>query len=156
MDLRRTFLRTAHDLCGPEFARSRDAGAIDRAARLRRPGRLRHADPLRYAGPPACRSAGEFERSPARALGTPSPGCRDRGCRRATPPAGPRALQGVPRPEGGAGNASARRRRGCVIPPRGAPPLRKTRETMDKAFSPADIESRIYATWEAAGYFSPS
>jgi valyl-tRNA synthetase len=27
---------------------------------------------------------------------------------------------------------------------------------MDKAFSPADIESRIYATWEAAGYFAPS
>jgi len=26
---------------------------------------------------------------------------------------------------------------------------------MDKAFSPADIESRIYATWEAAGYFAP-
>ena len=27
---------------------------------------------------------------------------------------------------------------------------------MDKAFSPADIESRIYARWEAAGYFAPS
>ena len=27
---------------------------------------------------------------------------------------------------------------------------------MDKAFSPADIESRIYAHWEAAGYFAPS
>src|SRR5271167_2546209 len=27
---------------------------------------------------------------------------------------------------------------------------------MDKAYSPADIESRIYAHWEAAGYFSPS
>jgi valyl-tRNA synthetase len=27
---------------------------------------------------------------------------------------------------------------------------------MDKAFSPADIESRIYAQWEAAGYFAPS
>ncbi|MDP8985047.1 MAG: valine--tRNA ligase [Pseudomonadota bacterium] len=27
---------------------------------------------------------------------------------------------------------------------------------MDKAFSPADIESRIYAQWEAAGYFVPS
>jgi valyl-tRNA synthetase len=27
---------------------------------------------------------------------------------------------------------------------------------MDKAFSPADIESRIYARWEAAGYFVPS
>ncbi len=26
---------------------------------------------------------------------------------------------------------------------------------MDKAFSPADIESRIYAHWEARGYFSP-
>jgi valyl-tRNA synthetase len=26
---------------------------------------------------------------------------------------------------------------------------------MDKAFSPADIESRIYAHWEASGYFSP-
>jgi valyl-tRNA synthetase len=28
--------------------------------------------------------------------------------------------------------------------------------TMDKAFSPADIESRIYARWEASGYFVPS
>jgi valyl-tRNA synthetase len=28
--------------------------------------------------------------------------------------------------------------------------------TMDKAFSPADIESRIYARWEASGYFIPS
>ncbi len=27
---------------------------------------------------------------------------------------------------------------------------------MDKAFSPADIEARIYAHWEAAGYFVPS
>ena len=27
---------------------------------------------------------------------------------------------------------------------------------MDKAFSPSDIESRIYAQWESAGYFSPS
>ncbi|MEP6886463.1 MAG: class I tRNA ligase family protein, partial [Gammaproteobacteria bacterium] len=27
---------------------------------------------------------------------------------------------------------------------------------MDKAYSPADIESRIYAKWEAAGYFVPS
>src|SRR6266851_3101918 len=27
---------------------------------------------------------------------------------------------------------------------------------MDKAFSPSDIESRIYAQWEAAGYFAPS
>ena len=26
---------------------------------------------------------------------------------------------------------------------------------MDKAFSPADIESRIYAHWEASGYFAP-
>src|SRR5579863_4563152 len=30
------------------------------------------------------------------------------------------------------------------------------RMTMDKAFSPADIESRIYAHWEASGYFAPS
>ena len=27
---------------------------------------------------------------------------------------------------------------------------------MDKSFSPADIEPRIYAAWEAAGYFAPS
>ena len=27
---------------------------------------------------------------------------------------------------------------------------------MDKAFSPSDIESRIYAKWEASGYFAPS
>src|ERR1035441_2472860 len=27
---------------------------------------------------------------------------------------------------------------------------------MDKAFSPADIESRIYANWEARGDFAPS
>jgi valyl-tRNA synthetase len=27
---------------------------------------------------------------------------------------------------------------------------------MDKAFSPADIESRIYAEWESRGYFKPS
>jgi valyl-tRNA synthetase len=27
---------------------------------------------------------------------------------------------------------------------------------MDKAYSPADIESRIYAAWEARGYFAPS
>jgi valyl-tRNA synthetase len=27
---------------------------------------------------------------------------------------------------------------------------------MDKAFSPADIESRVYAHWEASGYFVPS
>jgi valyl-tRNA synthetase len=27
---------------------------------------------------------------------------------------------------------------------------------MEKAFSPADIEARIYARWEAQGYFSPS
>jgi valyl-tRNA synthetase len=27
---------------------------------------------------------------------------------------------------------------------------------MDKAFSPSDIESRIYAQWESGGYFSPS
>jgi valyl-tRNA synthetase len=27
---------------------------------------------------------------------------------------------------------------------------------MDKAYSPADIESRIYARWEACGYFAPS
>jgi len=27
---------------------------------------------------------------------------------------------------------------------------------MDKAYSPADIEERIYAHWEAAGYFTPS
>jgi valyl-tRNA synthetase len=26
---------------------------------------------------------------------------------------------------------------------------------MDKAFSPADIETRIYARWEASGYFAP-
>jgi valyl-tRNA synthetase len=30
------------------------------------------------------------------------------------------------------------------------------RKIVDKAFSPADIESRIYAQWEAAGYFAPS
>jgi valyl-tRNA synthetase len=29
-------------------------------------------------------------------------------------------------------------------------------EIMDKAYSPADIESRIYARWEAGGYFAPS
>src|SRR5208282_1879154 len=27
---------------------------------------------------------------------------------------------------------------------------------MDKAYSPADIESRIYAHWEGSGYFAPS
>ena len=27
---------------------------------------------------------------------------------------------------------------------------------MDKIYSPSDIESRVYAAWEAAGYFSPS
>ena len=27
---------------------------------------------------------------------------------------------------------------------------------MDKAYSPADIESRLYAHWEASGYFTPS
>jgi len=27
---------------------------------------------------------------------------------------------------------------------------------MDKAFAPADIEARIYAKWEASGYFAPS
>src|SRR6202041_3038747 len=27
---------------------------------------------------------------------------------------------------------------------------------MDKAYSPADIETRIYARWEAEGYFAPS
>jgi valyl-tRNA synthetase len=27
---------------------------------------------------------------------------------------------------------------------------------MDKAFSPADIESRVYAHWEASGYFAPT
>jgi valyl-tRNA synthetase len=27
---------------------------------------------------------------------------------------------------------------------------------MDKAYNPADIESRIYATWESNGYFTPS
>src|SRR5450432_2939459 len=27
---------------------------------------------------------------------------------------------------------------------------------MDKTYSPADIESRIYANWEASGYFAPS
>jgi valyl-tRNA synthetase len=27
--------------------------------------------------------------------------------------------------------------------------------TMDKAFTPADIEARIYARWEASGYFAP-
>jgi valyl-tRNA synthetase len=27
---------------------------------------------------------------------------------------------------------------------------------MDKAFAPADIEARIYAKWEASGYFTPS
>src|ERR1700733_15647250 len=27
---------------------------------------------------------------------------------------------------------------------------------MDKAYSPAYIESRIYANWEARGYFAPS
>jgi valyl-tRNA synthetase len=27
---------------------------------------------------------------------------------------------------------------------------------MDKAYSPADIESRVYARWEACGYFAPS
>jgi valyl-tRNA synthetase len=27
---------------------------------------------------------------------------------------------------------------------------------MDKAFSPSDIESRIYANWETSGYFAPS
>jgi valyl-tRNA synthetase len=27
---------------------------------------------------------------------------------------------------------------------------------MDKAYSPAEIESRLYAHWEACGYFAPS
>ena len=27
---------------------------------------------------------------------------------------------------------------------------------MDKAYSPADIETRLYAQWEARGYFAPS
>src|ERR1700689_4202939 len=27
---------------------------------------------------------------------------------------------------------------------------------MDKAYSPADIETRLYAAWEAAGYFAPT
>ena len=31
-----------------------------------------------------------------------------------------------------------------------------TLRIMDKAFSPADIETRIYARWEASGYFAPS
>ena len=26
---------------------------------------------------------------------------------------------------------------------------------MDKSYSPRDIESRIYAAWEAAGWFAP-
>ena len=38
------------------------------------------------------------------------------------------------------------------IDPRG----RYNRAAMDKAFSPADIEPRIYARWEANGYFAPS
>ncbi len=29
------------------------------------------------------------------------------------------------------------------------------RRRMDKAYSPADIEARLYARWEASGYFSP-
>src|SRR5271170_7985609 len=33
--------------------------------------------------------------------------------------------------------------------------IRRNR-AMDKAFSPTDIESRIYARWEANGYFAPS
>ena len=44
----------------------------------------------------------------------------------------------VPRLQGRVGDASAGRDRGCV---------------MDKAFSPADIETRIYARWEASGIF---
>jgi valyl-tRNA synthetase len=35
-------------------------------------------------------------------------------------------------------------------------PARYNLERMDKAFSPADIESRIYAFWEERGYFAPS
>jgi valyl-tRNA synthetase len=31
-----------------------------------------------------------------------------------------------------------------------------TQSLMDKTYSPADIESRIYANWEASGYFAPS
>ncbi|HEY2145466.1 MAG TPA: valine--tRNA ligase [Steroidobacteraceae bacterium] len=31
-----------------------------------------------------------------------------------------------------------------------------THTNMDKAYLPADIESRVYARWEAAGYFTPS
>jgi valyl-tRNA synthetase len=30
------------------------------------------------------------------------------------------------------------------------------RDIMDKAYSPADIETRIYAQWESRGYFAPS
>ena len=35
-------------------------------------------------------------------------------------------------------------------------PGRYNRAAMDKAFSPADIEARIYERWESHGYFAPS
>ena len=31
-----------------------------------------------------------------------------------------------------------------------------TRPSMDKSYSPRDIETRIYAAWEAAGWFAPA
>jgi len=35
-------------------------------------------------------------------------------------------------------------------------PAASTEGPMDKGYSPRDIESRLYATWEAAGWFAPA
>ena len=125
MDVRRSRLRAASNQPRREPLGPRHASARDARARRGRPRR----------------SSGESRRSVAGRVAAIRSGRRDHRCRRGSPAARARTLQGVPRPQ-----ARAR-----------DPPVPHRRRTfdhvMDKAYSPGDIESRIYDFWENSGYF---
>ena len=79
-----------------------------------------------------------------------------RACRRARAQRLPRnggaaARAGVGPPAFAAAGADLRRRRRTL--PRTRP--RQLKRPMDKSYSPRDIESRLYAAWEDAGWFAP-
>ncbi len=73
----------------------------------------------------------------------------------------PRALPALPRARSHAGDphhqrpmTRPRNRRAIALRPRRYP-ASYTLSKMDKVYSPAEIEQRLYQRWEAAGYFAP-
>src|ERR1700728_1951412 len=106
----------------------------------------------------ALRRAAEPRQRRARGCRTRRPHRRDRGRGGTAAARPPQPLSTLPRARPDAGNAQHRARRYALILASSpiitgfeAHPLSR----MEKVYSPADIEQRLYQRWEAAGYFAP-